>query len=127
MLRRPVGARDLPVRDVTDEHVQERILGLVRHRRPAGALHELLSLERMQKLLDVLARAAVDQAAEPEDLAEHGRVLEQLLLGRGKAVDPRRDDAVDRLGDAHAACVGLVGHHPSELLRVQGIAAGMRQ
>ena len=45
VLRRPIGARDLSVGDVTDEDVQESVFRLVRHRRPPRPLDEALSLE----------------------------------------------------------------------------------
>src|SRR5581483_11476429 len=52
--------RDLPVRDVADEHVAERVLVLACDRRPARTLHELLPLERVQQLLGVPASRSLD-------------------------------------------------------------------
>ena len=39
------------------------------------------------------------QRSVPEDAADHGRALEQLLLVRRQCVDPRGDQRVDRVGD----------------------------
>ena len=44
MLRRAISARNLSVRDVPNEDVEERILRLVRDRRSACPLHESLPL-----------------------------------------------------------------------------------
>src|SRR5205823_4283561 len=58
--------------------------------------------------------------AGPEDLAEHGRVLDEPLLVGAEAVEPCGDDALDRLGE-------LVGGpaldiEPCELLRIERVA-----
>ena len=61
-------------------------------------------------------------AAAPEDLAEHGRVLQQLLLGRVEQVEPRSDDALHRVRQLRA---GGGVQHPCVLLGIEGIAAGL--
>ena len=45
------GARYLPVRDVANEQVPERVLGLSLDRGPARTLHKLLALQPEQRLL----------------------------------------------------------------------------
>ena len=71
MFLRPLGARNLPVRDIADQDVLERELRLAVDRAAPRALHELLLLQRMQLLL------ADTERAEPEHLADHRRVLQQ--------------------------------------------------
>src|SRR5439155_24413080 len=97
MLVGSVSARDLSVRDVASEQVQEGVLRLVGDRRPPRALHEAFAFERMQELVDVVARAAFDNAAAPEDLSEYRRVLQQLFLGCGQPIETGRDDPLDVL------------------------------
>ena len=62
-------------------------------------------------------------AGRPEDLADDGRVTEQVLLGFCKPVEAGRDDSLERLGKPE-----LVGGAPfqeqlGELLRIERIAA----
>ncbi len=86
-------ARDLAVGDVANEHVAEGVLGLARDGGAPLAADELLALERVQALLDcpALAPAERRERAEPEDLADDGGVLEQLLLlGREQRRAARR-------------------------------------
>jgi hypothetical protein len=105
--------------------VPERVLRLTGNRRTPLVSDELLAPERMQPLLDQIARLASDHCdrAEPEDLADDGRVLQQGLLLRRKRVQARRDDSLHRLRDRELACAGLLDH-VRELLRVERVAAG---
>ena len=60
--------------------------------------HELLVLEHPQTLLDrprVLTGHGRD-AARPEDLADHRRRLQQLLVGERERVETRRDQSLQR-------------------------------
>ena len=127
----PLGAaraRDLPVRDVADEHVPERVLLFTADRRAALAPDELLPLERVQRVLCLSAFELADSAhrAEPEDLPEDRRVLQQLLLGRRQPVEPRRDDALHVLRNPKVVAPGL-REQPGELLGVQRVPAGARE
>src|SRR6266571_511353 len=76
MLAGARSTRNLPIRDIANENVAERMLRFVRNGRLPSALHESLALECMQMLLGFDARAPVDEPAEPEDLSEHRCVLE---------------------------------------------------
>src|SRR5438552_14215635 len=75
-------ARDLPVRDVADEQVQERVLRLARNGGAAVAADELLPLESVQWLLERGRRRTTDcgERRGPVDLAEHRSDLDELLL-----------------------------------------------
>src|SRR5437764_9193648 len=97
MLLRTVRPRNLPVRDVTDEEMLERVLGLTLHGTPTRPLHELLLLQRMELLLGRAERA------EPEHLSDHGRVLQQRLLPRRERIEARGDDSLDGLGQRELA------------------------
>ena len=111
MLPGPHRARDLPVGDVPYQHVAEAVLRLAPHRRSAGALHELLPLQRVQELFGLPTgdAVAVRNRAEPEHLADDGGVLQETLLLLRQGVEPRRDDALHRLrqrGDGTAFVEG---------------------
>ena len=124
----PGCTRDLVVGDVADQHVTEGVLVLASDRRSALAADELLPLEGMQPLLRFVPFAAADGAdrSEPEDLAEHRRVLEELLLFGWEPVEARGDDSLDVLGERQvfAVCLGV---EPGELLRVEWVAARPRE
>src|SRR2546421_10093523 len=92
MFLRTVRARNLPVGDVTDEEMLERVLGLTLHRTAAGPLHELLLLQGMELLFGRPERA------EPENLPDHGRVLQQRLLPGRERLQARGDGSPDGLG-----------------------------
>src|SRR5436189_4013906 len=114
MLLRALAARDLSVRDVAHQHVLERVLGLALDRAATRPLDELLLPQNVQL---VLRRA---ERAKPKDLADHGRVLEQRLLPRGKRIEARSDDPLHRFREGTLA---TLAEHAHELLRVQRIAA----
>ncbi len=78
----PPRARDLAVRDVADEDVPERVLHLAGHRSAPLAPDQLLALERMQHLLGLPPRRVADRGdgTEPEDLPDHGGLVEERLL-----------------------------------------------
>src|SRR5262252_3745042 len=81
MLSCAAGPRDLAVRDVPDEHVPERVLGLALHRCPTGRPDELLARELVERELDFAPVAPTHrgQRAGPEDLPEDRRVLQKAL------------------------------------------------
>ena len=124
----PGCTRDLVVGDVADQHVTEGVLVLASDRRSALAADELLPLEGMQPLLRFVPFEAADGAhrSEPEDLAEHRRVLEELLLFGREPVEARGDDALDVFGERQVFAVRL-GVEPGELLGVERIAARPRE
>ena len=89
----------------------------------ARSPNELPAHERLQELLSVAARDAADrlERADPEDLADDCRVLQQPLLDIGQRIEARRDDAVEGLRQLLEPAV--LDQHSTELLRVQRIAA----
>ena len=127
MLVRSRRTRDLAVGDIADEHVAERVLALARDRGACETLDELLALERVQQLLGLPACDAVDgfDRAEPEHLADDGRVLEQPLLLLGEGVEPGGDDSLHRLGQLEHARPARGGTRV--LLGVERVAAGPRE
>jgi hypothetical protein len=114
VLQRPVRPRDLPVGDVADEDVPERVLRLAFDGAATGPLHELLLAQDMQ----LLFRRA--ERAQPEDFPDDGRVLQQrLLLGRER-IESRRDDSLHIF---RQRALATLCEHAHELLRVERIAA----
>jgi hypothetical protein len=128
----PLGARragDLAVGDVAHEEVPEGVLLLPADRRAALAPDELLALEGVQRRLHLRPLPAIEHAdrPKPEHLAEHGRVLEQLLLCERETVDARRDDALHVLGQRELLVTAGLLEQARELLRVERIPAGSRE
>ncbi len=78
----------------------------------------------MQQLLYPTPLDAADRTepSGPKDLAEHGSVLQQLLLVRRKPVQACRDDSLDGLRERQL--VGSLGKHAYVLLRIERIAFG---
>ena len=93
------GARDLRVADVPHEHVPEAVLVLALHRARAGGADELLAGELVQRMLDLarLAAAHLGQRPRPENLAQHGGVLEQALPVRRQGVEAGGDQRLHRV------------------------------
>ena len=90
----PPGARDLPVCDVAHEDMPEHILALAADRRSPLSPHELLARQGVQALFRVGPLDSTDRGrgAEPEHLAEHGGVLQQLFLAGWQGIEARGND-----------------------------------
>jgi hypothetical protein len=75
-------ARDLSVRDVSNQHVQEDVLILSGDGGAPLTADELLAPEGAQALLNRTSLGAAEgrNSAGPEDLPEDGRVLDEGLL-----------------------------------------------
>src|SRR6266545_4394784 len=119
----PRATWDLPVGDIANEYVTERVLRLAGDRGAAPAPNELLALEAVQALLDgdsVAARHRRDRTC-PEDLAVNRGGMEQLLLLNREAIESRGDDRLHRLRHRKLIRVGSLGEHARILLRVQRI------
>ena len=88
-----VGPGELPVGDVADERVAKGELALTGHRGVEMAAHEIALHEVVQRGLGGRVVAVVESGdgAGPEDLADHGRVAEERLVGRGQLVEASRD------------------------------------
>ena len=120
------GARDLPVADVPHQHVPEGELVLALHRARASRANELLARELVQRLLDLvgLAPSHLHEGAGPEDLAQHGRVLEQALAVQAQGVEAGGDQRLHRvrhlLGLRRCTAVREQAH---ELLSVERVSA----
>jgi hypothetical protein len=71
--------------------------------------------------------SSTQTAPKPEHLAEHGCVLEQLLLCERETVDARRDDALHVLGQRELLVAAGLLEQARELLRVERIPAGSRE
>ena len=103
----------------------ERELLLVPHRREPRRSDELAAHELAEASQHVVAPAISHrgEGARPEDLSEHGGVVEQALeLGR-KRVEPCGQKRLDRLGQICSARRAPVTEHPHELLGVQRVPA----
>src|SRR3954447_19743107 len=126
MLLAPLSARDLTVRDISDEHVAERVLILARHRGAPFPAQYPFTLERMECRLGSLG---IDpgkrcRRTRPEDLPEDGRVEQQPLLVPAEPVQARGDDALDRLRQRQILRGPALHVEPRELLRVERVPAG---
>jgi hypothetical protein len=122
----PARSWNRAVGDVADEHVQERVLALALDRRPPFPAQEVSAREPLQPLLESPAVGVRDRrhGAGPKHLSDDCGVLDQLLVFRRKAVDPRGDHALHGLGQRELAVEAALVDHAGELLRVQRIAAG---
>ena len=92
--------RERLVGDMPNEVLQEAVLAVLG--RAGVGLHteHLLACEGDEHRLEVdLGARERGQRVSREGLAEHRRVLEQPPLFRGEAVEPRRDEGVQRLRD----------------------------
>ena len=125
MLVDAAAAGDLTVRDVPEQQMEERVLRLLRDRRLPLPAHELLALESMQASLELRPFGAAVQGGDgtgPEDLADHGCVLDDaLFLGRQR-VETRPDDPLDRLGHLRDRAVSALGQHLRVLLGVERVS-----
>src|SRR5918995_4672012 len=99
MLLGPPGARDLAVGHVADEDVVEGVAASAAGRPDVLLADELLAFERREPLANHVPRQAAqrDKRSEPEGSADHRRRLKEALLLRRERIQPRRDDALDRL------------------------------
>ena len=115
------GAGDLAVGDVADERVGEGELGS-RPRRTCASASARIPCARGHAGWRRPPAVPTERPA-PEDLAHDCCVPEELLLAFREAVQPCRDDPLQRLREGE-----LVGRSPlevelGELLRVEGVAA----
>ncbi len=99
-------ARDLPVGDVADERMPEQVFGLALDRRQPGGAEELLAGQLVKALADLVRAPSAHglEGACPEDLADDGSVLEQRFTVGGQRVEPRGDDALDRVRQRQVLC-----------------------
>src|SRR5919109_3705848 len=91
-------AGDLPVGDITQQDMVEGVLRVGGDGGTAFASHEVLPLQGAEETLclaDIEAGRGC-YAAEPEDLAVHGGLLQELLLGPWQRVEPRGDHTLYR-------------------------------
>ena len=138
----PVAPGQGLVGDVAGEDVLEDQLALAGHRRADPAEHEVAPLEAVQRLLHLVGLAVQEagDGAGPEDPADDGRGLHRALLGRRQQVDPRRQHALDGVGQRHlldalrrAPAAGLVHDQAlvdqpaQDLLQEERIALGPLQ
>ena len=138
----PLVAGQGVVRDRAHEVLEEPVLAVLGRAGVRLDAQDLLAHQRRQDGLDVLLGepGQCRQGRLRRRLAEHGGVLDQPALIRGQAVQPRRDERVERLWDLellHRAggpvLVALphqqppVQEHPDRLHRVQRDALGARE
>ena len=113
-------AEEAVVGDLLDERVVERVDGL-------GAAGELVHEVQPRQLGQVggdRAGTAPDRLQQrARELApEHGRRLQEALLGVGQPVDPRGEHRAQRVGDARRlGQVPLLGHRPRQLLEEERV------
>ena len=96
----PRRARELRIRDLPDQGVREGKLDLACDTGPSRAPHELLAFEAEEQVVGFETVPFTERAhgTQPHRRTKDGGVLEHALLGRRKAVEPGRDDALHRLG-----------------------------
>src|SRR4029077_8971437 len=93
-----LSAGNLPVGDVADKDVAERVLALIRDARSPLTPNELPALEVTQRRLELFKRGSVDgrDGSSPEHLADDSRSLQKSFVLRRKRVEAGGDDALDR-------------------------------
>ena len=103
--------------------------GLAGDRGAPLAAHELLALQPQKAFLHLRARPFGQrlQGAEPEDLPDDGRVLDQRLLLGCQRVEAGGDDPLDRLRERQAGAGARLGEHANVLLRVERVPARVGQ
>jgi hypothetical protein len=112
----PLRPGDLSIGHIPHEGVPERIFLLAVHARDQGRSDQLGALESAQLGAHRVPVEAGHgrQRPGPEDLADHGGVLEQRLAPAGKGVQPGRDERL------HGGWEGKVGPRCTPQLVVRG-------
>ncbi len=92
--------RDLSVRDVPHQDVLERVLVLACDRGDVAVQDEVPTLERLEARWgsgggSLVVGAEVSDGARPEDRADDGCVVRQLLVASFEPVEPRADQALN--------------------------------
>ena len=133
--------RERLVRDVAHEVLEEAVLAVLGRARVCLHAEHLLAGEGREQRLDLdIGACERGERVFREGLAEHRGVLEQPPLLRGQAVEPSRDERVQRLRHlerlhrpGHSVCRAFlneepaVEQHPHGLDRVQRDALGARE
>ena len=86
VLLAPRAARDLSVRHVSDQEMEERVFGLSADRGTARPADEPPALQLVEPPLEIGSLAPADRGdrSDPERLAHHRGVLQQRLVRRGR-------------------------------------------
>src|SRR5436305_6656831 len=132
----------LPVRDVADQDVLERILVLAGDARRGIRSNEVLPYERRElwpriRFDEADARTEMAERAGPEDGADDGRLVRDALRVGLETVEPRADQALQvrrhrqRLERGHVVPAraverSLVAQHADRLLEEQWVSARIR-
>src|SRR3989442_12836154 len=129
----------LTIRDVPDQDVLEGVLVLGFDGRGRGGLDQVAALERLEIVVETLARLVqVRDRARPKDSAHDRGVLCDLLLAGRELVDARFDqrlkaawdgerlDALEQLATAEVGGAGR-SEHADRLFQEERIAAGVAQ
>jgi hypothetical protein len=117
---------DLLVADVPDQQVPKAVLRLPLHRGRTRGSYELLTGQFMERLLHLaqLTATHLGQRPRPENLPEHGCILEQPLALRAQGVQPGGDQRLHRLRHLHPFGEMItVGEQAHELLSVERVAS----
>jgi hypothetical protein len=110
------------VGDVADEDVAKAERRLARDRRERLARQQLAVDEVVQRRVDVEPGVELRDRAAPEDTADEGAVPHHRAGVGRQAVDARRDQRLNRVGDPHGTAVALLGEHPHGLLDEERVA-----
>ena len=109
------------VRDLADEHVLEAERALSGDRRAFLHGDELSVEQRLEQVGHVELRCERFDGSLPEHAADHRRALQELFLLGRQRVDARRDQRLNRVGNALAVGAAL-REHPDRLLEEERVA-----
>ena len=122
---------DMPVlgKRESDISVPLRLPPGVRYAHLPESMDTVHVQDTLQAQLDLRRRpvAHCGERADPEDLPHDGRVLHEGLLLARERVQAGGDDALDRLRERQVGVGTRLGQHADEFLRVERVAARMRQ
>ena len=121
VLVRAVGARNLPVRDVTDERVREGDLGLIFDGGAPLPADETLALERMQR--GRRGTLLATECPDPEHLSDDRCIAEEIFLLRRESVEAGGDDALECLRQRKLLRRAALEVELRELLGVERISS----
>jgi hypothetical protein len=122
MLRSPVRAGNLTVGDVANERMGEGELALALDGGAPLATDESLSLERVKRRHDIIT--VPPERPRPEHLSDHSCVEHEVLFRLRETVEPRCDDALERLRKRQLVRRAPLDVELGELLGVERVPSG---
>ena len=117
--------RQAAVRNIADQHVTEAICLFARDGRKRLAGEQLPVDEIGERGVDVELWIELADRPPPEHAADDRAMPQHRLRPRWQAVDPRRDQRLQRVGNPHARGIALVHEEPHRLLDEERVPLGL--